>query len=140
VLKPHGIFLAISTTYLMSSLLHGLNLQLAAVLLSLGLYTYIEYKLRAKFGSIFNACILANKCRATCLHLCKTDNWKVIVTNVAFGLLTVFHLAYLGVMFEASFTLQESGFSLKHALAKWKELDYASHLTIAFYYVFYYLI
>lgn len=36
-MRPHfGAFVAILTTYVASSLLHGLNFQLAAVLLSLG--------------------------------------------------------------------------------------------------------
>jgi O-palmitoleoyl transferase len=83
---------------------------------------------------------MASKCKPICLHPFKSDNFKVLLTNIAFSVLTIFHLAYLGVMFEASFTLQESGFSLQHALNKWKELDYASHCVVVFYYVFYYLI
>ncbi|XP_054711221.1 protein-serine O-palmitoleoyltransferase porcupine-like [Uloborus diversus] len=41
--KPLGDFAAVLLTYVASSLLHGLNFQLAAVLLSLGFYTYIEH-------------------------------------------------------------------------------------------------
>lgn len=42
--KPFGTFTAILVTYLVSALLHGLNFQLAAVLLSLGFFTFTEFK------------------------------------------------------------------------------------------------
>ncbi|CAE1268787.1 PORCN [Acanthosepion pharaonis] len=41
--RPLGNFAAVLLTYGASSLLHGLNFQLAAVLLSLGFYSYIEH-------------------------------------------------------------------------------------------------
>jgi porcupine-like protein len=37
---------AIVATYAASTLLHGLSAQLAAVLLSLGLYTWVEHNIR----------------------------------------------------------------------------------------------
>jgi O-palmitoleoyl transferase len=96
--------MAIIATYAVSSLLHGLNLQLAAVLLSLGLYTYVEFMLRQKLASIFNACILSRPCRPNCPHAHKETKLIVLVANIGFGLLTFFHLIYLGVMFDSTET------------------------------------
>ena len=42
-------------------MLHGLNFQLAAVLLSLGFYTYVEHSLRRKLAAAFDASITATK-------------------------------------------------------------------------------
>ncbi|XP_063705730.1 protein-serine O-palmitoleoyltransferase porcupine [Culicoides brevitarsis] len=139
VIKPHSTFLAVFSTYLISSILHGLNLQLSAVLLSLGLYTYVEYKLRQKLSTIYNSCTLPNKCKP---GMCNHDTKSHFNTflNALFALLTVFHLAYLGVMFEAAFHIQEQGYSLTHALEKWSKLDFASHWTILISYLFYLVI
>lgn len=138
-MKPHGTFTAIFTTYIISALLHGLNFQLAAVLLSLGIYTYVEYKLRAKLSTIFSACILATPCKL-CQHEHKWHQPYVFVFNGIFGVLAVLHLAYLGVMFEASFQIQEQGFSYTHALEKWSSLSFLSHWIIGGLYLFYKLI
>lgn len=63
-----GVFWALLFTYSMSALFHGLNFQLAAVLLSLGFYTYVEHSLRYKLASAFDACILARPCPENCGH------------------------------------------------------------------------
>lgn len=139
-MKQYGIFIAITITYLISALLHGLNFQLSAVLLSLGFYTYIEYQLRGILSTTFKACILPNECRSNCSHEFKSGNIFVILTNLAFGFITIIHLAYLGVMFEASTIIQEEGFSLEHALNKWKSLDYSSHWIAGVCYLFYFCI
>lgn len=122
-----GIFWALLLTYSMSALFHGLNFQLAAVLLSLGFYTFVEYSLRAKLASVFDACILARPCSDTCSHKQKACSWFSLSTNLVFGMLTVFHLAYLGIMFDSSSQQQETGYSMIHTLNKWSSLNYASH-------------
>ena len=48
-------------TYLASTLLHGLSGQLAAVLLSLGFYTWVEHSLRDKLSNIMDASIGARR-------------------------------------------------------------------------------
>ncbi|XP_055937024.1 protein-serine O-palmitoleoyltransferase porcupine-like isoform X2 [Argiope bruennichi] len=138
--KPLGDFAAILLTYAASSLLHGLNFQLAAVLLSLGFYTYIEHVLRKKLSGIFNACILARKCKPDCEHLFKSNAVYVRIANIGFGLLAMFHLAYLGVMFDSSSSIEEEGYNMQHTLQKWAELDFSSHWVALFCYIFYYLV
>ncbi|GFR01471.1 protein-serine O-palmitoleoyltransferase porcupine [Trichonephila clavata] len=138
--KPLGDFIAILLTYAASSLLHGLNFQLAAVLLSLGFYTYIEHALRKKLASVFNACILARKCKPDCGHLFQSNHVYVRMANIGFGLLSIFHLAYLGVMFDSTSGIEEEGYNMNHTLQKWAELDFSSHWIALFCYIFYYLV
>ncbi|XP_043281086.1 protein-serine O-palmitoleoyltransferase porcupine isoform X2 [Venturia canescens] len=136
-----GKFSAVVLTYFASSLLHGLNFQLAAVLLSLGFYTFIEYQLRNVLAETFDACIAAKKCPVDkCPHAKKSTNclW-VILTNLGFSVLTMFHLAYLGLMFDTS-EIQETGYSYEHTIRKWSQLGFASHWVAFATYIIYFLI
>ncbi|XP_060592871.1 protein-serine O-palmitoleoyltransferase porcupine-like [Ruditapes philippinarum] len=127
--RPLGNFAAIFLTYVASALLHGLNFQLAAVLLSLGVYTYVEYVFRNKLSVIFDACIKARRCKEGCGHAYKYSHPYVITANLLFGSVAVFHLAYLGLMFDHS-SSEESGYSMEHTLSKWSSLNYLSHWVI----------
>ncbi|KAK9298205.1 hypothetical protein QLX08_008367 [Tetragonisca angustula] len=139
-IKYLGKFGAVTMTYLTSALLHGLNFQLAAVLLSLGFYTYIEFQLRSLLANIFDACIASKKCiKAKCTHTYNTHNsWWVFLTNVMFSGLSIFHLAYLGLMFDTS-ELQETGYSYIHTIEKWSQLGFASHWVVFATYCIYFL-
>ncbi|KAJ0181015.1 hypothetical protein K1T71_003100 [Dendrolimus kikuchii] len=135
--QPCGQFTAIFVTYTVSSLLHGLNFQFSAVLLSIGTFSYVEYNLRNKFASALEVCCLANPCVKQCDHKYKKNSLLAVVTNTLFSVITVIHLAYLGVMFEASFSVQESGYSYFHTISKWENLNFFSHGLAAFLYVIY---
>ncbi|XP_060062943.1 protein-serine O-palmitoleoyltransferase porcupine-like [Ylistrum balloti] len=142
VFKPSrifGTFVAVILTYAASSLLHGLNFQLAAVLFSLGFYSYVEFVFRNKLSRIFSACIQAKRCPDDCGHDYKSYHPLVLLTNVCFGLLALFHLAYLGLMFDSS-REQDKGYTMKHTLEKWANLDYASHWVVLGTYIFYLII
>ena len=52
---------AVLLTYLASTVLHGLTAQIAAVLFSLGAYTWVEHSLRAKLSNIMDASIAARR-------------------------------------------------------------------------------
>ncbi|XP_014203732.1 protein-serine O-palmitoleoyltransferase porcupine [Copidosoma floridanum] len=139
--KQFGYFYGIVMTYAASSLLHGLNFQLAAVLLSLAFYTYTEYNLRALLANVFNACIGSKPCS---LHKCEHLNtpvncYWVTLVNAVFGALAIFHLAYLGLMFDTS-EAQETGYSYSHTINKWSQLGFASHWVAFATYCAYYLI
>ena len=43
----------------------------------------------------------------------------------------MFHLAYLGVMFDQSSPEQVTGYSWSHTLTKWSKLDFTSHWLVA---------
>ncbi|XP_011553761.3 protein-serine O-palmitoleoyltransferase porcupine [Plutella xylostella] len=133
--QPYGQFTAILVTYTMSSVLHGFNFQLSAVLLSIGTFSFVEYNFRVKVAAALEVCCLANPCIKQCNHKYRKGSFLTLFVNFLFGLITVTHLAYLGVMFEASFSLQESGYSYLHTLSKWENLNYFSHGFVAFLYV-----
>lgn len=137
--RPLGNFAAVFLTYIASALLHGLNFQLAAVLLSLGIYTYVEYVFRNKLAQIFDACIQARRCKDGCNHTYKYSNPYVIAANVLLGLVAIFHLAYLGVMFDNS-SHEEVGYSMEHTLKKWSSLSYLSHWIVLGTYIFYLMV
>uniref|UniRef100_A0A8C8CN64 Porcupine O-acyltransferase n=1 Tax=Oncorhynchus tshawytscha TaxID=74940 RepID=A0A8C8CN64_ONCTS len=124
-----GTFSAILVTYTASALLHGLSFHLGAVLLSLGFITYIEHVLRKRLAAIFNACILSKKCQPNCSHKNNKVLWVYII-NVAFSTLAVFHLAYLGSLFNSSVDYMdddEESDVANHTIQKWSELSWASH-------------
>ncbi|XP_056128805.1 protein-serine O-palmitoleoyltransferase porcupine-like [Lampris incognitus] len=133
-----GTFPAILVTYTASALLHGLSFHLGAVLLSLGFITYVEHVLRKRLASIFSACILSRPCSSGCKHQNKKEHW-VMMLNLLFSLLTIFHLAYLGSMFDADVDNQalEEGYVTSHTIQKWSELNWASHWVVLFSWIFY---
>jgi len=120
---------AVFLTYFASTLLHGLSGQIAAVLLSLGFYTWVEHSLREKLSNILDASIAARKEVDSRKKHREGSAW-VILVNMMFGLLSMFHLAYLGVMFDQSSPDQVTGYSWYHTLVKWKRLDFTSHWVV----------
>lgn len=130
-LKPHGIFKAILLTYIISSLLHGVNVQLSAVLLTLGFATYTEYTIRKKIADIFDACVLANSC-VTCSHRYGSRHPLVMAFNFGFRILAMVHLAYLGILLDGNVENPEFALSLGKIQKSWGDLDYLSHWMIIF--------
>uniref|UniRef100_A0A668AHH2 Porcupine O-acyltransferase like n=1 Tax=Myripristis murdjan TaxID=586833 RepID=A0A668AHH2_9TELE len=136
-----GTFPAILVTYTASALLHGLSFHLGAVLLSLGFITYVEHVLRKKLAAIFSACILSRPCTSDCSHQHKKECWVMLV-NLLFSFLAIFHLTYLGSMFGPDVDDQaaEEGYLASHTIQKWSELNWASHQVVFVCWVFYRLI
>ncbi|XP_032420739.1 protein-serine O-palmitoleoyltransferase porcupine-like [Xiphophorus hellerii] len=136
-----GTFPAILVTYTASALLHGLSFHLGAVLLTLGFITYVEHVLRKKLAYILSACILSRPCASDCSHRHKKNAW-VLLLNLVFSLLVVFHLTYLGSMFDPGSDEQEveEGYAAIHTIQRWSELNWASHWIIFALWVFYRLI
>ncbi|OQV15982.1 Protein-serine O-palmitoleoyltransferase porcupine [Hypsibius exemplaris] len=133
-----SVSVALILTYSASSLLHGVNFQLSAVLLTLAVGTYVENELRRKLAVAFDACIEARACR-NCSHRHTSGHVFVVLANLAFGGLAMFHLAYLGDMFDSSASA-EKGYNYQHTLTKWSQLDFAGHYTIAVTFLFQWLI
>uniref|UniRef100_UPI00358EB508 protein-serine O-palmitoleoyltransferase porcupine n=1 Tax=Myxine glutinosa TaxID=7769 RepID=UPI00358EB508 len=115
---------AILLTYGASALLHGLSFHLGAVLLSLGLVTYTEHVLRRKIATVLNACVLSRKC-TQCEHQHKSEVWVMLI-NLSFTFLAIFHLAYLGALFDGDGD-EEEGYGMRHTIDKWTELGWAGH-------------
>lgn len=140
-MRKFGKFISIILTYLTSSLLHGMNFQLSAVLLSLGFYTYIEYQLRNILANTFDACIAAKKCKHNeCHHKYNSKNSIfIVIINIGFLILSVFHLAYLGLVFDTS-NIQNTGYDYSHTINKWSQLGFSSHWMAFVTYLIYFLI
>ncbi|RUS85801.1 hypothetical protein EGW08_006430 [Elysia chlorotica] len=137
--RPYGVFLAVLMTYAASSLLHGLNFQLAAVLLSLGFYSYTEFVFRRRLSVIYDACIQAKRCKPKCDHKYTSSHPVVMLVNVCLGALAVFHLAYLGLMFDSS-AGEEKGYTMWHTLDKWSGLDFLSHWVALGTFILYWIV
>ncbi|TRY92979.1 hypothetical protein DNTS_023093, partial [Danionella cerebrum] len=123
-----GTFPAILVTYSASALLHGLSFHLGAVLLSLGFITYVEHVLRKRLAAIFSACMLSKCCPTDCNHQNKKTLW-VYGANFFFSLLSIFHLTYLGALFDSEMDDMhaEEVHMASHTIQKWSELNWASH-------------
>lgn len=143
-LKQFGKFKAILLTYLISSSLHGLNFQLAAVLLSIGVFTFVEHRLRNVLAEILDACVASNKCNAdSASSACSTKGHKntsalawVKMINGTFGIFTVVLLAYLGVLLDTS--IESKGFfSWEKNLKKWIDLNFFGHIIVSIWFLVY---
>ncbi|XP_061574343.1 protein-serine O-palmitoleoyltransferase porcupine-like [Cololabis saira] len=136
-----GTFAAILVTYSASALLHGLSFHLGAVLLSLGLISYVEHAARKRLADVFSACIQSRPCSPGCSHRHRQGLWVMLV-NLVFGLLVVFHLTYLGSMFDPGTNEQEveEGYAAVHTIQRWQELDWAGHWLLLASWLFYRLI
>lgn len=130
--QQYGHFPSILLTYLASALLHGFNFQLSIVLFSIGLFAYVEYGFRRKLANILDACVDSRTCssRTSCDKHSHTY-WHplTIIVNVFLCLLSLWHLTYLGQLFDGS-SQDTIGYSWQHVLDKWSRLNFASHLVV----------
>ncbi|KAK0404308.1 hypothetical protein QR680_017389 [Steinernema hermaphroditum] len=106
----------------------GFNFQLTAVLLSLGLYSFAEHQFRQALSRRLDACVKARRCAEECPHAHKSLALQTAPTNFAFSALAVFHLVYLGMVFDNS-DGEAAGYSMTHTLSKWAEWRFSSHLV-----------
>ncbi|CAF3798279.1 unnamed protein product [Adineta steineri] len=130
--QQYGYFVSILVTYLASALLHGFNFQLSIVLFSIGLYAYVEHGFRRKLANILDACVAARKCpsRSSCeKHTYTYWHPLTIIVNIFLCLLSLWHLTYLGQLFDNS-SQETTGYSWQHVLDKWAKLNFASHLVV----------
>ncbi|XP_017002404.2 protein-serine O-palmitoleoyltransferase porcupine [Drosophila takahashii] len=128
------ILLAVLLTYAVSSLLHGMDLRIYLVLISLAFLAEGESLLRRQLASCLDACISANLCRGKerCRYArCPSrrgwqslSHWLVKATNLAFTALAIFHLAYLGVVLLGDALNDETTESF---LWHWQQAGYLSH-------------
>lgn len=144
-IKQHGKFNAIFLTYSITACLHGLNFQLAAVLLSIGIFSYVEFRLRNLLAEILDACVNANKCNIDertrrCLtkgHENTTRLYWVKAINLIFGVCTVVLLAYLGILLDTSSDHHGNEFWLFTNLKRWSDLNYFGHIIVLIWYIIY---
>lgn len=135
--KRFGGLAAVMMTYTVSSLLHGINYPIAAVLMSLGVYTYVEHNLRLHLASRLDACVAARPCPQPCTkHKHSPRLLSVASVNWLWSALAIFHLAYLGCIIDTS----DKIVSYPNVFEKWMEVNFLSHFVCLFTYVWYFLV
>lgn len=126
--------MAVGATYLVSSLLHGFEIRLSAVLLSLALYTYVEHKLRTKLASKFSKTYsyYSKNCKSSKKYI-STNNctWFIWVINLIFTILNIVHLAYLGSVMDVSVNSVRTYYD---SFEPWRRVSYFSHFIMVFMY------
>ena len=121
-----GTIGAITCTYIVSAALHGFNMSLALVLFSLGIYAYVEFMVRFYLSERSSCCILAHAC-VQCEHRYKKYHPVTMIVNVFFSLVSIFQLAYLGVIFE-EIVLARVTNELFHSISLWASFFYIGHV------------
>lgn len=119
-----GTAAAILSSFAISSLLHGFNFQISAVLLSLGFACYFENKLRNRMSSCFSICVRARPCR-NCNHEMKSSCWQTMFLNALFFAAAVYQLVYLGAPFDGEGA--EVGYEWSHTIATWRRHGFLGH-------------
>lgn len=137
--------LPILATYLVSCSVHGGNFKVHLVLVSLGIFSYVENKLRRTLAHIFNACIDASPCRK---NNCKYQHcprnsripWYypnsgmvVRMVNIMFSFIALLQLTYLGVMLNSG-----NISSVLDYLSVWSNMNFFGHwlaMAMALFYV-----
>ncbi|VDM30648.1 unnamed protein product [Hydatigera taeniaeformis] len=158
--RRFGQLQALLLTYAFSSLLHGLNFQLAAVLFSIGMYAYIDFMRWRLIPTVWLLCRIEGEAvrpmerlhritrmrrnlqpqeQGRCYFLLQANRLWVRGVNFLFGCLAIFHLAYLAVMFDTS-EQQDEGYNMLHVLDKWSRLNFLSHIVAGVTYLLYLLI
>lgn len=139
--KHRQRIIAVGTTYLISSLLHGLEHRLSAVLLSLAAYTYVEHLMRTKLASKFPRTFSHYskhdyRHHISTKYLSSSDNstWPLWFINIMFTILNIIHLAYLGSIMDMSVNNSES-IAYQDSFAPWHNVFYFSHFIMLFLYL-----
>lgn len=122
----------------MSSLLHGLERRLSAVLLSLAAYTYVEHQMRTKLATRFpNKFFYYNKNKyphhgsKKYLSSFNQGNWFFRSINIMFTILNIIHLAYLGSLIDMSVGNSYSN-TYQESFVPWSRVSYFSHFVMLF--------
>ena len=132
-----GDFAAVIFTYAASAMLHGLSFHLAAILLSLGFYTYTEHSLRKKLSTIFQCPVIQARPKPSDVSG-PIPLWAKLF-NLLWVFINIMHLTYLGSMFQYE-EENTGGFSLNYTLSKWSQLGYVSHIFALSCFIFNWLI
>lgn len=132
----HSTMVAVFCTYLVSSLLHGMDFRIYLVLLSLATFAEGETMLRRHLARLFNACVAVNPCPgaercryANCPRRLGWLSWRSLLVkliNLCFTLLAISHLAYLGIVLLNETLVAESEHELPF-MHHWSAAGYLSH-------------
>ncbi|KAJ8923540.1 hypothetical protein NQ315_010118 [Exocentrus adspersus] len=99
---PLGRFYGILITFIVSSFLHGFEFKVSVVLITIGVFSYLQFAVRDRLARTFDACIRVYPCKGKCNHKYKRDGILCRICLIVFSLFTVLHLIYLGVLMDSS--------------------------------------
>ncbi|CAH1103396.1 unnamed protein product [Psylliodes chrysocephalus] len=116
---PLGKFYGILATFIMSSFLHGFELKVSVVLISIGIFSYLQFAARDYFARAFNCCIRVYPCRDGCTHKYKRCTIIPGCFRLFFSVTNIIHLIYLGMLMDPS--TDDIGI-----IKKWKNLYFIS--------------
>nr|CAI5837985.1 unnamed protein product [Callosobruchus analis] len=116
---PLGRFPAILLTFGVSSFLHGFEPKVSVVLLSLGVFSYLQYAVRDFISRSFDMCVRVFPCSRECRHKYKRHDIRSRSVQTFFCITTVLHLIFLGVLMDPS--TDQIGI-----LQKWRSLYFYS--------------
>lgn len=103
----------------MSSFLHGFELKVSVVLISIGIFSYLQFAARDYFARAFNCCIRVYPCRDGCTHKYKRCTIIPGCFRLFFSVTNIIHLIYLGMLMDPS--TDDIGI-----IKKWKNLYFIS--------------
>ncbi len=103
--------------------------------------------LRTKLAHRYSACILPLSCTTPCRehrHRWVRTCWQfvvnttillqtnalVFVCNTLFTLVAIWHLTYLGMVFDDTSDTADSGFTMHHTLDVWRRAHFSSHCVV----------
>lgn len=122
---PLGKFYGILSTFIISSFLHGFELKVSVVLISIGIFSYTEFLARQIFARAFDCCIKVYPCKELCSHKYKRNDVICLIYRAVFSFISIVHLVFLGMIMDT--TTDKVGI-----LAKWSNLYYCSFWIIIF--------
>lgn len=126
----YGTQIAILLTYFSSVLIHGLDVNIALVLISLSFYTLVEFKIRKRLSKLFSSCIEARPCKSKCQHVKNRNHPMTIFINIFFSMLNIYHLSYLGQIFfyNAATSNKSTQLIINEAFKIWNKTYFSSHV------------
>lgn len=86
-------------TFVMSSLFHGFEIKISTVLISLGIFSYLQIMVRDYISHAFDICVKVRPCK-NCQHKIKKGSFICTLSLLAFSLFTVLHLIFVGVLMD----------------------------------------
>ncbi|XP_044764591.1 protein-serine O-palmitoleoyltransferase porcupine [Coccinella septempunctata] len=121
-MRKYGQFSAIMATFLVSSFLHGFEVRVSVVLLSLGVFSFLQVKSRILISDAMDACLNVKPCKQ-CTHKYGRDNFGVRTSLLLFAFDSILHLAYLGI-------LMDPALGDLSIYEQWSDLYFISHIIM----------
>lgn len=128
---PHGYFAAITVTFLASSMLHGMSVEVSVVLLTLGVFSYAQTKFQDRVANLLDCCVRVKACR-NCKHSRGGRSLLATACNALFTLSTMILLTYVGCLMDDVGEDRTARDILLNIYDRWTQLFGVGHLIAVF--------